>query len=772
MQQLHVTQAAAEHEQSATAVSFNQAAELVTASDDRTFFILDQEQTLEHHLTPTAPPVAAIAWHPNAHPKKKESDVFVIGCTDGTFKFANRQAKIDAPKMEANAHQGAITKITWARDGTRFATAGEDGMVKSWARNGMFRSNLAQSDNPIYALCWSPDSDQILFTSDCHLVVRPLQPSSKQTMWKAHDAPVLTADWNPLNGLIVSGGEDCRYRIWDSFGRQLYCSAPCEYSVTSISWAPNGRYFAVGSFNMLRLCDKAGWSYSRAAPSVGSLFDIAWTNDSTQVAAGCASGAILFGQLVNREIRAGGWEARQTGVDSVTVVNAIDGHVEELHFKERVTEMSLSQSHLIVITATQCCIHSTANFNTPHVVEIRGTVSLIMQNTSHFLMVDSQRGMQVIGYDGRALSQPKFPGMRVELLSPLNVAYAPDLVAIIDSMDTKIVRLIEPLSARQLGTISHSLEVEQVALSQTKGVRRLVLVDKNRDMYITPTQGLQDLTKMSTMVDAVRWSEDTSALATISDGHLVIWYYPEAVFIDRDVLPQTLMKQPTPEIGKTADLVEFRGSRATIRRADGATVVYAASPFPCMLERFCSNKDWESALRLCRYVKSAQLWACLAVIAIAGRELHTAEVAYAAIDIIDKVVFMAHIKELPTAEAREAELLLFQRRRSDAINVLVQAGWYYRAIKMLIRCFAWEQAYDLARTHKCHLDTVLYHRQKYLASVNRTETIPKLQQLAQELGTVDEIAIKARVEQEKVREKERASTKKAVSGVRGGGRGR
>lgn len=102
-------------------------------------------------------------------------------------------------------------------------------------------------------------------------------------MWKAHDAPVLKTDWNAMNNLIVSGGEDCKYRVWDAYGRQLYSSSPAEYSISSVAWAPNGRYFAVGSFNMLRLCDKTGWSHSREQPDCGSLFEIAWTADSTQV---------------------------------------------------------------------------------------------------------------------------------------------------------------------------------------------------------------------------------------------------------------------------------------------------------------------------------------------------------------------------------------------------------------------------------------------------------------------------------------------------------
>jgi intraflagellar transport protein 80 len=27
-----------------------------------------------------------------------------------------------------------------------------------------------------------------------------------------------------------------------------------------VSWAPNGEYFAVGAFDMIKLCDKTGWT--------------------------------------------------------------------------------------------------------------------------------------------------------------------------------------------------------------------------------------------------------------------------------------------------------------------------------------------------------------------------------------------------------------------------------------------------------------------------------------------------------------------------------
>lgn len=31
--------------------------------------------------------------------------------------------------------------------------------------------------------------------------------------WKGHDGIVLKVDWNPINNLIISGGEDCKYKV-------------------------------------------------------------------------------------------------------------------------------------------------------------------------------------------------------------------------------------------------------------------------------------------------------------------------------------------------------------------------------------------------------------------------------------------------------------------------------------------------------------------------------------------------------------------------------
>jgi intraflagellar transport protein 80 len=430
---------------------------------------------------------------------------------------------------------------------------------------------------------------------------------------------------------------------------------------------------------------------------------------------------------------------------------------EDLQFKDRVTEMSLSSTHLVVVTSTQCCIYSTANWNTPHIIELRGTVSLILQAPQHFTMVDTINGLQVLNFDGRVLSTPRFQGMRSDSLSATTVACSSDALGIIDSSDGKQVRLFDPVTGKQLGAVTHSIDVEQIAFSQAKALRRLALVDKNRDLHITPVTGAQESYKLHIMVDTIRWNDMNNSLSAVADGMLLVWHYPEVVYMDRDLLPNTLSKQSAGQLGKTAEIVEFAATRVQVRRSDGAIVTFSVSPYPAMLERFCSAVEWEQALRLCRYVKSNELWACLAAMAVCGKELHTAEVAYAAIDQVDKLLYMCHIKELPTVEAREADLLLFRRRAAEAVSVLEQAGWIYRAIKMCIKLFQWEKALALAMKHNTFIDAVVYYRQQYLDG--RPETIEKLREAAQQVGSINQEHLRATVEAEKERERNAGATR-------------
>lgn len=154
-------------------------------------------------------PVLAMDWCPTT---KGSQEVLALACADGSFKLVSKAGRVE--KNVSEAHQTAIISVRWSYEGT-LATAGEDGQIKTWSRGGMMRSQVVQGGKPVYCLVWAPENDAILYTCDKNLIIIPTLPGNKQIQWKAHDGVVLQADWNPANNLIVSCGEDCKYRVWD-----------------------------------------------------------------------------------------------------------------------------------------------------------------------------------------------------------------------------------------------------------------------------------------------------------------------------------------------------------------------------------------------------------------------------------------------------------------------------------------------------------------------------------------------------------------------------
>merc|ERR1719487_1783648 len=220
------------------------------------------------------------------------------------------------------------------------------------------------------------------------------------------------------------------------------------------------------------------------------------------------------------------------------------------------------------------------------------------------------------------------------------------------------------------------------------------------------------------------------------------------VFIDKDLLPLTLQSRPCNDAGKYAQIFAFYGSHCTIRKADGADLAMTFAPYAIVLHQKVEKGLWDQAIRLCRYVKSPELWASLSAMAIHSRELNTVEIALAAIEEVDKVQFIAHINRLPDEILKSAELALFSKRPEEGLGTLIQHKRIYRAIKMLIRMHRWTEALDLAIQHKTHVDTVLASRQRHLEQMQHVENNEKFRQYSEELP-FDWETVRAKIKMEK-----------------------
>ncbi len=723
--------AKSEHSDISSAASWSPDSQLVTCGDDKVLAKWGADGSSAGKITSIQAFATDVHWFPGTG--KQAPDMFALSCADGTFKFVSRSGR---EEKSVKAHEGAVIKVRWSHDGSALVTAGEDGEVKIWSKSGNFRSSIASTGVSVYACCWGPDDDQVLFSNANKLMIKTVQASRKNLEWKAHDGLVLCVDWNIANNMIVSGGEDCTYKVWDSFGRQLYTSRPMEHVVTSLGWCPNGECFAVGSHNLIRLCDKTGWTHSRERVQVGSMLDISWTSDGTQFACATGSGSTVFAQVVGRRFEWKNTEVTLLEPRKLRVQDVANEALEDLELaKDRIVEIGLGFEMLVVTTTSQCYIYNLGNLNTPIIFNIKAPPHFVKLCKKNFLTVDLVSGIQVISYEGRTVCNPKFQGLRHEYVTRDMLALSPDTIVVVDSVDAKLVQVMDAASGRLVGKFTHSTEVTHVALNQhTLGPqeRLMVFTDKNRDMFVTNLQGgggpqghvPMPVHKLHSHVESFIFNDETDVLVALADGKLFTWFNPGVCFVDRDLLKLTEQSSDASEFGHGAQIVSFSGSRIVLRKADGCVLFSNSSLDVTLLYEYVRANKWEESIRLCRHQKSEALWGCLAGMALAKKQLDMAESSLAELNEVAKVEYIQAIKQIPSDEGKNAELALFKRQPDEAERILLQASppLIYRAIKMNLLLYRWSRALELALKYKTHLETVVAYRSRHLEEFGKQET--------------------------------------------------
>ncbi|KAH7815537.1 putative Intraflagellar transport protein 80-like protein [Monocercomonoides exilis] len=808
------------HSDSVSAVEFGTGSEVYSFGDDQVvnqFNItgehlgmirkIEDTSVLDCHRAPQkrGPLGLSIKTQPSV------DDTIALACTDGTFRLLT-------PKKltKKEAHEGAVLCVRWSWDGSQLATSGDDGFVKVWSRTGE-STKVAKTENPVFAVCWSPADDQIAFCSGNRIAIRALQITRKQLLWNAHPGIVLCMDWSAANGLLLSGGEDRTYRIWTGQGRNLYSSRMFAYPITSVCWSMRGETFAVGSMNCVVLCDAAGWEKHVIYNDTASITRLRFSPNGRQLAGAGYNGSVLMCRVVANKVRWENFVASEEEMNKVAVYDVMNDtvdyidlmhHHRDSHSTPVIHAMGINRDHLLIVTQTHVFSFDMPNFNSapPHLIPFTASsVALCVLAERHFLLVVSSTSASssassvagggsgsavmglVFGYDGKAICQINLASCfsNTNAINSKLVALNNQIVAVVEGSEGKVVRIFSASSGRQIGEpLRMDVGVNEVSLSQRNPTQSLLaVVDKSHSLFVVNVRQNEKL-KFASVVDSVMWHATTDQLAVVMEGALSIWIHPYGAFTDkasidkfRTVIPLPLAAVPvvggsvmfsatpissssasssavssgkrflsgsspdsassdfspmsasssssssssplsglnaSPSIGSSAiasaattttagttsegiDLVAFFGSQCCcVRACDGVSVWVGVRPFGEMLHETVAAGRWEEANRLCRYVNERCLWHCFAAMAIENKELNFAELAYAALDEVDKVRFVIHLRSVPYAEVKNAELLLLKRKADEAEKVLLTAGFRRQAIKMNARLFRWQRALDIA----------------------------------------------------------------------------
>eukprot|EP00033_Pygsuia_biforma_P003426 GCRY01003755.1.p1 GENE.GCRY01003755.1~~GCRY01003755.1.p1 ORF type:complete len:862 (+),score=264.97 GCRY01003755.1:209-2794(+) len=757
---LEIEQESSLHKDVATGVGWTSDSELISCADDG----IVQKWSLEGEplgeITKIADSFPTVL---HLLPKKgqgnvgKANEIFAVGCSDGTIRLYSMMGRLE---KKVEAHKGAVLSLKWNHDGTAMVSTGEDGVVRVWSRTGMLRSTLLQAGKSVYASVWAPDGDSVLFTSGQNIVIKPLQPTSKPVEFKAHDGLVLCVDWSIATGLILTGGEDGRFKIHDNFGRCVFQSTVMEEAISACAWAADGELFAVSAFNTLWLCDQSGWIQSRTAHTNGSATTLEWSPDGTELAVAMHNGAVCFAHILERSVEWGHQEAILADISTIVVKDHLGESSEELDFRDRIVKLSLAYGHLVVCTSLQCYIYSHGNWTTPSIFDLRHPVSFLVQCESCFATVDPAQGVVVWSYEGRQVANPRKEGIRPEFLTGRGVVLAEDVLAVLDHSQPRVIHFFDTATGKPLKeTLKHTNDIQSISLSHdgNKSIRKLTIIDKSNELYVALASQPSFIHRLAVMVTGCVWASDSGMLAAYADGALQVWLHPQAAFVDPDLCVQTRHTVSNTQFGPLPRLIAFSGSQVTLRKNDGSLMHTTISTDAFLLYRYTRQSDWDQATRLCRMAKEPLLWATLASIALDAKELNTAEIALAAVEEVDKLAFIVSVKEIPHMEGRNAALALYKHRPKEAEQILVQAGLVFRAIKMHVNMFNWERALELAVRHRTQVEMVLGFRQKYLDQFGQKETSKRFLHYAKENGPVDWERVNTLIAAEKEKERLRGT---------------
>jgi hypothetical protein len=107
--------------------------------------------------------------------------------------------------------------------------------------------------------------------------------------------------------------------------------------------------------------------------------------------------------------------------------------------------------------------------------------------------------------------------------------------------------------------------------------RLLVFMDRNSDLYICSIMQPSPI-KLATAVQSYAWNDASDILAAITDNQLVIWYYPAACLLDKQLVDITRERKRV-SFGESATIQGFSGQLVTVRQSDGVKKYTSINPY-------------------------------------------------------------------------------------------------------------------------------------------------------------------------------------------------
>lgn len=234
---------------------------LATGGVDKTAVIWDVSsgevrQCFSHHKAPTLD----VDWQNNTH---------FASCSADTDIHVYRLG-VDKPIKTFSGHKNGVNAIKWDPSGSILASCSDDHTAKLWSmKQDACLHDLKKHTGDIYTLQWSPTG-----------------PNSTHPN---------------ANVLLATASFDSTVRLWEiEKGTCIHTLRRHQDPVYSISFSPDGRYIASGSFDKwLFIWSTLDGSLVRQYGAESGIFEVCWNKDGNKLAASFSDNTVSVLDLRN-----------------------------------------------------------------------------------------------------------------------------------------------------------------------------------------------------------------------------------------------------------------------------------------------------------------------------------------------------------------------------------------------------------------------------------------------------------------------------------------